>query len=182
MKILWIALLVAILSGGLVLASGGRNLAQPKVVDATVCEISRNPNKYHGITVRVRGTVSTIEGNVLYDEQHPTCGNFSLAFDNNPENGEVRQFVRLLLQEVRPKKTPADMEHCGNVVCGHCPRYSMAATFTGRLNNALFKRKRLNAYELQRYVTLSVTSVDHTEATDLSSHYRKDCFEAVSDR
>jgi hypothetical protein len=159
----------------------------PGPVVTSICSIAAHPSKFQSKSVRVRGTaVSGMEASVLIDTKHgewnKECGQINLDFGSSGRDESTSRFVQFFTEQISVPKCDNDeqtkqgMAHildpsvpaptpCFSSICVHCPRYSIAATFTGKLRYSPRARGgfgHLGMFNLQ----LDVTSVSNLDVTD----------------
>jgi hypothetical protein len=137
-----------------------------QTVDATVCEILKNPASFNGKMVRVKGTVSA--GFDQFVVRGPGCGqNVNAIWLSYPEGTKGKAGPAAIVQ-LQPAKnfagtvtaverTPVQLDknkdfrqfdsllstpYKGSAMCLGCVRYSVSATLTGRLDGAVPGLKR----------------------------------------
>jgi hypothetical protein len=159
----------------------------PVPVDTSICSITAHPSKFNSKTVRVRGTAfSGMEASFLLDTKHgewnKECGQINLDFGSSGRDESTSRFVQLFTEQISAPKCDKDEQTkqgiahildpsvpaptpCFSFICVHCPRYSIAATFTGKLRYSPRARGgfgHLGMFNLQ----LDVASVSNFDVTD----------------
>ena len=124
--------------------------------DTSICSISARPSKFHNKNVRLRGTaLSGMEASFLIDSKdgqwNRECGQINLDLHSAESDKSTSRFLQLFGEQISaPKcdpneelkqglvhaldpKVPAPPPCITGSICVFCPRYSIVATFIGRL-------------------------------------------------
>lgn len=162
-------------------------------IDTTMCAIAARPSRFHNKTVRIRATaLSGFEASLLIDNTdgkwNKKCGRIWLEFESVGSDESTRRFLQLFGEQQSETETKCNKEaelkqgmaHILDpnvpapapclefkIACFDCPRYSIVATFTGKLRYSEKMPGRLgfghlNAYNLQ----LDFESVSNLTVTD----------------
>jgi len=164
-----------------------------KPVDTTICSIAAHPSRFHNKYVRVRGKASSgMEASILIDfkdgKWRKECGRINLEFDSAGSDGSTTEFLRLFGEQTAPPKCDSDerllqgFRHaldrsvpapppCFTFICISCPRYSIVATFTGKLRYSSKEPGHIGFGHLGMFnLQLDVTSVSDLDVTDAAAY------------
>lgn len=136
----------------------GRLSASTEVVDATVCDVLANPQSFDGKIIRIKGA-SVSAGFDEFVVDGSGCNPAGAIWLAYPERTKAKAgpaaFVRLQLARNStivadgPRRSPVTLQRNGDferfdallatpykssAICLGCPRYSVVATLTGRLD------------------------------------------------
>ena len=165
-------------------------------VDTSICAIAVHPSKLHNRVVRVRGTASSgMEASVLFDTQDgewkKECGHINLEFHSARSDESTSRFLQLFGEQITPPKCDTDerlvqgFRHaldpsvaaplpCSSYICLWCPRYSIVATFTGKLRYSGREPGHAGFGHLGMFnLQLDVASVSDLDVTDTAAHPRQ---------
>lgn len=157
--------------------------------DTTICSISAHPSKFHNKNVRIRAAaLSGMEASILIDikdgEWNKAWGRINLDFHSWGSDEPKRKFLQLFGEQISPPECNKDKEimegmvrvldpsapaptPCFNIICVHCPRYSIVATFTGKLRYSEMERGHARFGHLGMFnLQLDVATVSNLEVTD----------------
>jgi len=163
-------------------------------VDTSICSIAAHPSKFHSKIVRIRGTaLSGMEASCLIDSKdglrNKECGQINLDFHSAGNDESTSRFLQLFGEQISPPKCNKDEElkqgfahaldpsvpaptpcFANLIFCVHCPRYSIVATFTGRLRYSAKEPGHARFGHLGMFtLQLDVASVSNLEVTDSQS-------------
>lgn len=162
---------------------------QPQPIDASLCVIAARPARFHNQTVRVRGTaVIATEASLLIESKNgkwnESCGRIWLDFGSATTDQQTKRFLQLAGEQRVRTCTPEEQlkqgmssvlassgqNHppCVRLFCVDCPRYSIVATFTGRLRDAESQPGGIGFGHLNTFrLELEVETVQKLQITDL---------------
>jgi len=168
-----------------------------KLVETSVCAIDANPSKFHNKNIRVRGTASSgMEASILIDTKDgkwkKECGRINLDFDTVGNDESTSRFMQLFGVEVSAPKCPVEEEvkkalaHAldpkapepipcfdARLICLYCPRYSIVATFTGKLRYSEKEPGHARFGHLGMFaLQLDVATVSDLDVTDTQAASR----------
>ena len=164
-------------------------------VNTSLCSIATHPSKFHNRYIRVRGTASGgMEASILLEfkdgKWKRECGRINLEFDSAGSDEGTTRFLQLFGEQISPPKCDSDerltqgFRHavdpnapaplpCSSFIClpNSCPRYSIVATFTGKLRYSgrepgHFGFGHLGMFTLQ----LDVKNVSDLDVTTIDVH------------
>lgn len=148
--------------------------AKARPLETTLCEIARNPAKFHNKTVRVQTLVGQgTEALGLIEPGQRECGVINLDLHTLDESKESQRFVQLLREHVETRTTEPNRAVIGAIlgleswetanknsspscggICAWCPRYELAGVFVGKIRYA--KREKgqvgyghMNGFDIQ---------------------------------
>jgi len=170
-------------------------LAQkPEPVDTSICTITAHPSRFHNKNVRVRGTASSgMEASFLIVESkdgqwNKQWGQINLDFHSARSDESTSRFLQWFPEQLSPPKCDKDEElrqglahaldpsvpaprPCFATLCYFCPRYSIIATFTGRLRYSGKEPGHSGFGHLGMFnLQLDVTSASDLDVTDMAAH------------
>jgi hypothetical protein len=162
-------------------------------VDTSICSIAAHPSKFHDKYVRVRGTASSgMEASILIDfkdgKWRKECGRINLEFGSAGSDESTARFLRLFGEQITPPKCDSDERlmqgfrnaldpstpappSCSTFTCIFCPRYSIVATFTGKVRYFAMEHRQVGFGHAGMFsLQLDVTSVSDLDVTDTAAH------------
>ncbi len=158
-------------------------------MDTNICAISAHPSRFHNKNVRIRATaLGGMEASILIDTKdgqwNKECGRISLDFHSAGSDDSTSRFLRLFREQISSQECSTDEElkqgtahildpnvpapkPCFSIICVHCPRYRIVATFIGRLRYSAREPGQerfghMGMFDLQ----LDVATVSNLEVTD----------------
>jgi hypothetical protein len=167
-------------------------------VDTSICSIAAHPSRFHGKVLRIRGTgYNGMEASVLFDskegEWNKECGQINLDFHSAASDESTSRFLQLFREQApeqisSPKcNTQEELKQglahlsdpsipapapclATNIVCISCPRYSIVATFIGKLRYSAKEPGHARFGHLGMFtLQVDVESVSNLAVTDSQS-------------